>query len=125
MGLLDGKLKGATALIPKFGTSVTLYWYAAGSYSTATLTTTKAQKANSPQTVSMVWWAPTARELRTDGVVTASDRFGLLDATGLNYDPVEGMQVAFADGVKYRAIRQPQALTTGGATAAWLLLLRK
>ena len=124
MGLLDGKLTGATALIAKFGVSVTLYWYAAGSYNTTTLVNTKAQQANSPQTVSMVWWSPTPRELRADGIVTAADRYGLLDATGLNHEPVEGMVVGFTATLKYRVIRA-QPLTTGGAVAAWQLLLRK
>jgi hypothetical protein len=124
MGLLDGKLTGATALISKFGVAVTLYWYDAGTYDTATLTNTKADKTSPPETADMVWWMPTPAELRADGIVTASDRYGLLDATGLTYDPVQGMEVGFADGVRYRVIRA-QALTTGGATAAWQLLLRK
>jgi len=130
MGLLDGKLRGVTALIPKFGTTVRLRWWGDGEYDTTTLTNDRPEKFGSPHTVSVVWWAPTPRELRADGVVKPTDRLALVDNTGLPYEPVEGMAVEFprADTslpyVSYRVV-QAQALTTGGATAAWQLVLRK
>ena len=131
MGLLDGKLKGATALIPKFGTTAYLRWFDDdGEYDTATLAKDQPEKFGSPHTGTVVWWAPTPRDLRADGIVKPTDRLALVDGTGLPYDPAEGMKVEFplSDAslprLSYRVIRA-QPLTTGGAVAAWQLLLRK
>ena len=124
MGLLDGKLGGVTALISTFGATVTLRWYTDASYDPATRTKTETEEANSPDSVSMTWFAPDATRLRQDGAVLPTDRLGYLDATGLSYGPEKGMTVEFTAGEKWLCVGA-KPITTGGAVAAWEVVLRR
>lgn len=124
MGLLDGKLTGVTALIGKFGSTVSIRRLREGTYSTATQTFTPAESSGvSPMTVSGVWWGADPIRLPENGVVQPNDRFVLVDASGLAFNPEKGDLAEFS-GVQYTVI-SCQPITTGGAIAAYQLQVRQ
>lgn len=124
MGLLDGKLKGVTALAATFGGTVSIRRGREGTYNTATQTKTFTETSGvSPMEVSATWWGANPVQLPADGVVMPNDRFLLMDATGLDFVPAKGDLAEF-DNVQYTIVTCVP-ISTGGAAAAYQLQVRQ